>query len=464
MQSWSAIAAKQCNPSSDVKKCKLNIQYNVENKSKAIELDNIPRHKEIEAHPADDFEMTNGYNDYYENSPTPIPQYNDYDGFKYPKYNPTPQEIERGKYASKYKEFMWRDPENYKNPPYPLGKIGSMAICNDSDNTILLSGGHVDGYRLKNGRKIYSHVIQYNVRTKKYKKHSTMLEPNCGHKMFKIKSYIYIIGGKLKKNEIHIFKPGQKKTERKWICHKLNHTFGKRDRFWSDKMFYKVKDNLIHVFDTATLGHWTIDVLNEFRINKLKQYQLPSKELIECISSIFYYKNQWNVIGRRKRYAFDTWGIWYFDEKEWIQRKVRFETVSKHREWSRFECILYDGYLIIGNIVGPQGYATYTSGIIDIDNDIFIETRSPMVGLPLSALILKKNYNQIYIFGGDETDSCGMFVRKDQMVIILREIKKDKITLVDGYVVSKCLENERNMIIPKNVIDLIAKYLVLSFI
>ena len=473
MQSWSDIASRQCKISNDKKGSKLNIQYNVESETSESKFDPIPRHKEIEAHPADDFEMTNRRSPFAPEK-SPIPQYNDYDGFKYPAHQPSQRDIRRSDRISKYKEFMYLDEQNYLNPPYPLGKIGSMGICNNSAHTILLSGGFLDGYDVPK-RKEYSHVIQYNVKYKKYTKHSTMLKPNHGHKMFKIKANIYIMGGRLKSNEIHIFKSGQKKTERKWISRKVNANFGKVDR-WSERLLYVLKNNLIHVFHTGTGRHWTIDVLNDFVVTQIKECKLPSSDVVGYIQSIFNYKHKWYVIGRETSSDPKSWGVWYFDGgeiKQWIRKKVRFD-FQEHSEWYRFEHVLYNGYLIMGNIVGQQGYAGYSSGIYDIENDIFVETRGPnnwsgpMVGLPLAAMILKDNkyYHRIYIFGGDETDTCGKFLQKKQYVIILREVPKDKMKLVDGYVMMQCLkENRRDTsIIPKSIILLIGKYVILNLI
>ena len=464
MQYWSSIAAKQPKSSHDAKISKLNIQYNIENKTSESSQDEIPRHKEQEAHPADDFEMTNGKTYQYEDEP-PIPEHNDYNGYKYPEYHPTEQEIKRCEYIHKYKEFMWKDAENYKNPPYPLGKIGSMAICNNSPHTILLSGGFIDGYG-GNGKKDYSHVIQYNVRTKKYTKHSSMLKPNYGHKMFKIKKNIYIIGGKLKNNEIHIFQSGQKLHERQWISYKLNYDFGQIKK-WDGKLIYFAKNNLIHVFNTTTLKHWTIDVMNEFNINRV-EHKLPSKQYVEYIEAIFYYKNMWFVIGRRRRYGYKSWGIWYLEEntdsKRWIKKQAKLD-IGDGWELCEFEHVLYNGYLIMGCIQNPQGYREGMTGIYDIENDIFVATRDVEVGLPLSAMILKKHYRRIYIFGGDGTDFCGKFLEHDQKVIILREIIKDEIKLIDGYIMQKCLKNQEGaIIIPKIIVDIIAKYFILSLI
>ena len=288
MQSWSDVASRQCKISNDKKGSKLNIQYNVVYETTESKLDPVPKHKEIEAHPADDFEMTNRRHF------DPVPEYNDYDGFKYPAYQPSQDEIKKGSYISKYKEFMYLDEHNYLNPPYPLGKVGSMGICNNSAHTILISGGFVDGYDIPK-REEFSHVIEYNVKRKEYTKHSTMITPNYGHKMFKIKSNIYIIGGKLKSNEIHIFKSRQ----RKWISRKLKANFGKVDRWW-DKLFYAPKNNLIHVFHAGTRRHWTIDVKNHFVVTAIKECKLPSSDILGYVQCVLNYKHKWYVIGRNK--------------------------------------------------------------------------------------------------------------------------------------------------------------------
>ena len=60
---WASIAAKNVNKSPPI----LLIKYNVSNldESKESIKDNIPRHREITPHPADDFIMTN--NNMYQN-------------------------------------------------------------------------------------------------------------------------------------------------------------------------------------------------------------------------------------------------------------------------------------------------------------------------------------------------------------------------------------------------------------
>ena len=168
-----------------------------------------------------------------------------------------------------------------------------------------------------------------------------------------------------------------------------------------------------------------------------------------------------------------SWGVWYFDAtrtKKWIRRKVRFK-FREACDWYSFEHVLYNGYLIMGNTIGEQGYANYSSGIYDIENDIFVESRSGadgvMIGLPMAAIILKDNkyYHRIYVFGGDATDTCGKFLEKRQYVIMLREVPKDKMKLVDGFVMMQCLKHEQKCrIIPKIIIDLIGKYVVLNLI
>ena len=66
MSTWASIA--KSNNSSQKKSIRVSVQYNnnlyqkKQTAEQQLNNDNIPRHREVTPHPADDFIMTNGYN------------------------------------------------------------------------------------------------------------------------------------------------------------------------------------------------------------------------------------------------------------------------------------------------------------------------------------------------------------------------------------------------------------------